>query len=292
MSYCVQCGVELSDYHKECPLCNTLVVNPTGVTYTFNTDYPDYRVISTSDVRRVKRYVTGTILSVLFFVYSVITLIIDVLVSKSVTWSLIPITSLALLWITVAYPFFRRRNSFFRLFTYSSIAVILYLLSLNYILSQDFIWSRYTTVSIMIVWVVIAGIFITDRIRKFLPVTIFYSICTVILSIAMFLFIDNRFPILNIALPIGIAFFILSFISYFVVKAASGGTLVLLIVLLVSVSILCIVIDATVYNHILGKLGLTWSIIVNAVTIPIISVLFSIKKGKELRLMISKKLHR
>ena len=28
MSYCVNCGVELCDSAKECPLCNTPVINP------------------------------------------------------------------------------------------------------------------------------------------------------------------------------------------------------------------------------------------------------------------------
>ena len=28
MSYCVNCGVELDNSVKQCPLCNTMVINP------------------------------------------------------------------------------------------------------------------------------------------------------------------------------------------------------------------------------------------------------------------------
>jgi hypothetical protein len=103
---------------------------------------------------------------------------------------------------------------------------------------------------------------------------------------------DNSISILNIGLPIGIAFFILSVISYFVIRSTSDNTILLLIMLLASISVMCLVVDSSIHYYAQGSLGFTWSIIVNAITIPVIAILVTIKKGKELNLIISKKLHR
>lgn len=292
MSYCVQCGVELSKYQSKCPLCETDVVNPNIKVIEANSDYPDYKVVAEEEKKKVKRYVTGIILSIQVFVYSVIVLIIDLLVDGTISWSIIPILSLTLLWFGVAYPFFRAKNTFFRLFTYDCIAVMIFLVALNYAISSNFIWSRFTTVSIMILWVIIAGIFITDRIRKVLPVTIFYIVCSVILSIAMVLFINTTMSFLFAALPIIGTVFILSLISYFIYKSSSSGVLGLIMMVLVDASLLCVIIDLSLHYYLVASLGVSWSILVIGVLIPAASTLFAIKKSSELNTIISKKLHR
>lgn len=292
MSYCVQCGVELSTYHGKCPLCKTEVINPLTTPTKINPDYPDYSTDSPEEKKRIKRYVTGIILSLQIFVYSVLNFLIDWLTGNGINWSLIPILSLALLWFSVAYPFFRKRNAFFRLFTYDCIAVILYLLALNYIISNNFIWSKYTTLSIVLLWVIIAGIFLTDRIRKVLPVTLFYVFCFVIISTITILFLDNPSSVSHIAVPIIITFFILSLISYFIIKSSYSGILVFFMVFLADISFLSLVIDLTLHNYFHSSFGVSWSVIVNAVTIPATSTIFAIKRSSELNLLISKKLHR
>jgi len=292
MSYCVQCGVKLSDYHEKCPLCSTEVINPNNSVLRANTDYPDYHVVNEKESKTVKHYVTGIILSMQVFVYSVVVFLVDWLTGGGITWSIIPILSLSLVWITVAYPFFRKKNTFFRLFTCDSIAVTVYIMLLNLVISGDFMWARYVAVCILIVWVIIAGIFLTDKIRKAVPITIYYIISTVIIIFISLTFIEQRAAILQLGLPIMICFFVLSLISYFIIKASSGGILTFFTLLLISCTIQCFIIDLTFYYNMNSAFGLTWSLIVAVVAIPLAATLFGIKRSNELYALLSRKLHR
>ena len=292
MSYCVQCGVKLSDYHEKCPLCDTEVINPNKPIVRANTDYPDYQVIEKSEKKTVKHYVTGIILSLQAFIYSLVVFLIDWITGGGITWSIIPILSLTLLWVSVAYPFFRKKNTFFRLFTYDCIAVIVYILLLNYVISKNFIWSRYVAVSILFLWIIIAGIFLTDKIRKVFPIAIYYIISTVIIVFISLSFVEQKILILQLGLPIMISFFIISLISYFIIKSSSGGVLTLLTVLLVCSTLLCLIIDITLHYNANATIKLSWSLIVAVVTIPLAATLYGIKKSNELYALLSRKLHR
>lgn len=292
MSYCVQCGVKLSDYHEKCPLCNTEVINPNKPVLRANTDYPDYQVVNEKESKTVKHYVTGIILSLQVFVYSFVVFLIDWLTGDGITWSLIPILSLALVWITVAYPFFRRKNTFFKLFTYDSIAVTIYIMLLNFIISGNFMWARYVAVCVLLAWVIIAGIFLTDKIRKAVPITIYYIIATVIITFISLSFVEQKAVILQLGLPIMISFFILSLISYFIIKASSGGILTFFTLLLVSSTIQCAIIDLTFYYNAHSEFGLTWSLIVAVVALPLAATMFGVKRSNELYALLSRKLHR
>jgi len=292
MSYCVQCGVKLSDYHGNCPLCNTEVVNPNTSLVRANTDYPDYHVVDKKEKKKVRHFVTGFILSLQAFVYAIIVVLIDWLTGEGINWSMIPVISLVLLWVTVAYPFFRKKNTFFRLFTYDSISVIIYILLLNYIISRNFIWSRYVAVSVLFLWIIIAGIFITDRIRKVLPITLYYIISSVIITFISLSFVEQKILLLQLGLPIMISFFVISLISYFIIKSSAGGALNLLIVLLLGTTLMCIIIDAIFIYNKTSSIGVSWSIIVAVVEIPLAATLFTIKKSNELYSLLSRKLHR
>ena len=292
MSYCVQCGVKLSDYHGNCPLCNTEVVNPNTTLVRTNTDYPDYRVEDKKEKKRIRNFATGFILSLQAFVYSLIVVLLDWLTGDGINWSLIPVISLALLWVTVAYPFFRKKNTFFRLFTYDCISVIIYILLLNFLISGNFIWSRYVAVSVLFLWVIIAGIFITDRIRKVLPITIYYIISSVIITFISLSFVEQKILLLQLGLPIMISFFVISLISYFIIKSSSGGVLNLLIVLLIGTTLMCMITDVILNYYNNSSFGFSFSIIVAVVEVPLAATLFTIKKSNELYSLLSRKLHR
>jgi hypothetical protein len=45
MSYCVECGVKLAEYEKECPLCTTPVYNPNEIK-NFSTPSGGFPVMS------------------------------------------------------------------------------------------------------------------------------------------------------------------------------------------------------------------------------------------------------
>lgn len=292
MPYCVNCGVELSEYNKKCPLCDTEVLYNAENETKPNTDYPEYRTASADETKRVNRIFVGRLLSMMFFNYAAIVLIINLSISKAVTWSLIPVLSLALVWYGVAYPFFRKRNTFFKLFTYDSIAVIIYLLTLNFVISGNFFWAKYAGLSVALIWAILAGFFITKKIRKFLPITVFYIISAVIFFVAFAFAINNRLSVFRLVLPITSIALIAALISYFIITAKAGGFLGILWVALISVSVVCLGLDIIISNYLLGRVALTWSLIVNAVTIPLFVTALTIKKTREIKAVISKRLHR
>ena len=292
MAYCVKCGVELAEYSKSCPLCRTEVADSAVSKETENIDYPNYRTPSMNESKRVNRIFVGRLLSMMFLNYAVILIIINLSVNKAVTWSLIPVISIALLWFGVAFPFFKKRSTFFELYTYDSIAAILYVIGLNLIISGDLVWAKYAALSIGLVWAVLAGFFIGSKIRKSLPVVVFYIVISVIFFAAFAFAINNRLSAFRLIMPIMGVVLAVALFSYFIITARAGGVLGILWVVFVSVSALSLALDAIISNYIVGHVALTWSLIVNAVTVPMFVTSLTVKKSRELKAIISKRLHR
>ena len=86
MSYCVNCGVELETSLKECPLCNTPVINPnhtSSETETIPNPYPADR----GQVDVVRRKDLGILLAVVLSATSVTCLLLNLLVFRNSLWS-------------------------------------------------------------------------------------------------------------------------------------------------------------------------------------------------------------
>lgn len=84
MSYCVNCGVELDPSLKECPLCNTPVINPNNADLSVSAaSYPE----SKGQVEVVKRKDLGILLSVVLSATSITCLLLNLLVFKNSLWS-------------------------------------------------------------------------------------------------------------------------------------------------------------------------------------------------------------
>ena len=292
MPYCVNCGVQLEKYAKSCPLCKTQV--PKGIVdeRERNIDYPDYRTPSADEAKRVNRIFIGRLLSMMFFNYAAIVLIINLSINSAVTWSLIPVLSIVLVGYGVAYPFFRKRNTFFRLYTYDSIAVIIYLLALNLIISGNIEWAKYAALSVSLAWSILAGFFITGRIRRFMPVTVFYILSAVVFFVAFAFAINNRLSAFKLVLPVTGLILVAALLAYFIITARAGGLLGVLWVALISVSLVSLGLDAIISNYLLGHISLSWSLIVDAVTVPLFVTALTIKKSREIKAIISKKMHR
>lgn len=88
MSYCVNCGVELEPSLKECPLCNTPVINPNQLNSTeTESPYP----ASKGQVEVVKRKDLGILLTIVLSATSVTCLLLNLLVFKETLWSFLAI---------------------------------------------------------------------------------------------------------------------------------------------------------------------------------------------------------
>lgn len=291
MSYCVHCGVKLSNYHANCPLCNTKVFNPNIKEISNNIDYPEYIIHQKTDRKRANKLFTAIILSLLSFIYAIIPVLLNLIISKQISWSLIVLMSITLLWFGITFPFFKKNNTFFRLFTQDSIAIIVYLLLLNYVISNNFLWSRFTTIAIIIVWVVMSGIFMTNKIKKVMPLTFYYLLNVIIMTFIFAFMFYNEISILYVLISVNILIFILTLLSYFVIIAKIHDFLGFLIVLLIDISIFAISLNLILSKYIQGYFNLNWSIIIIIITIPLIATAFSVRKGKQIRNFISKKLH-
>ncbi len=292
MPYCVNCGVKLSEYESKCPLCDVDVMQIPAKDTAINTDYPDYRKASVSEAKRITCIFVGRLLSMIFFNYAAILLIINLSISKAVTWSLIPIISIALVWYGMAYPFFRKRNTFFSLFTLDSIAVTIFLLLLNLVISGNLMWAKYAGLSIALVWAIMAGFFITDKIRKILPVTVFYILSAVIFFVAFAFAINNRLSVFSLVLPVTALVLVVALFSYFLIIARGNDFLGILWVALISTTIVSLGLDIIISNYLHGHISFSWSLIVSAVTIPLFATALTIKKSREIKSIVSKRLHR
>ncbi len=105
--YCVNCGVELKDSEKVCPLCKTMVFHPDIPRSVGEKPYPEYN----PPVRRFNRFGALFVLTVIFLIPALITLLIDLKINAAVIWSGYVIGGLAVGYITFVLPlWFRRPN--------------------------------------------------------------------------------------------------------------------------------------------------------------------------------------
>lgn len=107
--YCVKCGVELADSEKHCPLCQTKVVCPEGLTREVcDPPYPKHPGEVTEGV---SRGAVLSLLSLLFAIPFVICLLCDLNLNGGITWAGYVMGALALLYVQFVFPYwFRRPN--------------------------------------------------------------------------------------------------------------------------------------------------------------------------------------
>lgn len=85
MSYCVNCGVKLDSNLKECPLCNTPIVNPKELERLSKTPtFPEKK----GQVENVKRFDLGILITLILVSTSLSCLLLNLFVFKENLWSL------------------------------------------------------------------------------------------------------------------------------------------------------------------------------------------------------------
>lgn len=105
--YCVNCGVELKDSEKLCPLCGTMAFYPDLPPQNGEGPYPEY----IEPKRRFNRFGTLFVLTFVFLIPSVIALLIDLKLNSAVIWSGYVIGGLTVCYTAFVLPFwFKRPN--------------------------------------------------------------------------------------------------------------------------------------------------------------------------------------
>lgn len=99
MSYCVNCGVELEQSLKQCPLCNTPVINPREMMREKQSKklppFPEEK----GQVEMVKRKDVAILLTTVMVATSVVCGLLNLLVYSARPWSLAVIGACILLWV-------------------------------------------------------------------------------------------------------------------------------------------------------------------------------------------------
>lgn len=102
--YCVKCGVELADSEKKCPLCGTEAFLPKG---RGEAPYPEFVI----EYEKIKPIGVMLILTCLMTLGALLNVIIDVRISRAITWSGYSVGGILLLYIVVLLPmWFSRPN--------------------------------------------------------------------------------------------------------------------------------------------------------------------------------------
>ena len=104
MSYCVNCGVELSQNEKKCPLCGTEVYHPNQKVIKADTEEPPYPQYKPLTIQRVSRSSIFTLITLIFLLPVLLTGICDLSINHGITWSAYVLTSIAFIYICVILP--------------------------------------------------------------------------------------------------------------------------------------------------------------------------------------------
>lgn len=102
MSYCVNCGVELADTEKKCPLCLTEVYNPKSPAK--NDVKSLYPPLHPQSAQKVSRSSIISMLSILFLLPVALCVVCDFSINRTMVWSGYVIGSFLLLYMIVVLP--------------------------------------------------------------------------------------------------------------------------------------------------------------------------------------------
>lgn len=188
MSYCVNCGVELETSLKECPLCNTPVINPNHTWSEMETTPTPYPA-DKGQVDVVKRKDLGILLAVVLTATSITCLLLNLLVFKNSLWSFMVIgICICLFFFASPAVIYTKIPVYFALLA-DGIAVGFYLYLITYLTSSNE-WFWFLGLPIIVTVTILIEIF-TFLARK-LPFTI--------LTASLYLFVE--IPILCITLEL------------------------------------------------------------------------------------------
>lgn len=134
MSYCVNCGVELDGALKECPLCNTPVVNPKELAnIQKKSPFPKEKV----PVEMVKRKDMGLLVSIILVAIALTCAGLNVWFFTSNYWSLAIIGACVLLWVIMFPVIIYQKINVYVAVLCDGGATILYLYMITWLTSSN-----------------------------------------------------------------------------------------------------------------------------------------------------------
>ena len=124
MSYCVHCGVELSAELRKCPLCNTIVIDPSAEELIGTVKYPYPAEVE--GPRISARRVTATFFSLFLLIPLLSILIADLSINGRFTWSLIASGGIGLFFMLFLFPNLFAKPILWMFMIFDTLAAVLY----------------------------------------------------------------------------------------------------------------------------------------------------------------------
>ncbi len=217
MSYCVNCGVKIDNSEPKCPLCGTNIVNPNLKYSKLNYSYP--KNIEEPKKKVDWKYVLKLI-SFLLMSLSLVTIFCDLLITRSLTWSLYVVSSATYLGLLFSFLYFKGYKIPLTI-AFISTELFLFVIAL---LTNGLRWYLYFVLPFLLLiglYIFMLIILINRKNKRILRILSFSMLYISISLIVIEVFTDlYTYNIINLlwslyaVLPlgiIGVGFFILSF---------------------------------------------------------------------------------
>lgn len=127
MSYCVNCGVELSKNEKECPLCNCPVINPMQKNENTENAERTWPLIEDKFDFWGERRFYSIVFSIVLSVPAFICMLADIAYTDTLSWSLYVVSATMLAWVFIVLPILWRSAMISTLLAADFAAVLLFL---------------------------------------------------------------------------------------------------------------------------------------------------------------------
>lgn len=293
MAYCVKCGVELQEKALSCPLCQTPVLLPE--TEDSGPEVPD-TVLYPDRMPRAVRHRPNLVpsgpvvllVSILLLIPFLITLYTDFNANGQITWSFYPMTSLALLWLLIAYPALLKRHTLSTAFTVDMLATAVFLVSLDLYADRLLQWAWYPASALVLVWLCVMLPFWFLR-RPLLMASAYFLVLNLFLWL-MEQVTQSGSWFLTLALPLVLAATLCGlgvWVAFRVIK----GRFAALSLLILLLTLLLTAIDLVIRYHFSGSFGIGWSPLAAAVGLPLSLLFLAIHRSPELRALLQKRFH-
>jgi peptidoglycan/LPS O-acetylase OafA/YrhL len=217
MSYCVNCGVELRDSERSCPLCNVPVSNPIKP-WTEPRHLPYPRQVDRI-IEKVNRSFGVVLASLLLLIPAVITVITNLLTSGTIDWSAYVVGSCFLVYVFVLTPMQFKKPNVYLFIALDTIALLVFLQFINYINGYMWFWRLALPIVLIIasVALVIAALLRSKSTGSLIKAGVIFldiSILCIALNIVINAFLDKSL-IPNWALYAAVPCIILSIVFFY-----------------------------------------------------------------------------
>lgn len=138
MSYCVNCGVELADSEKKCPLCGVRVVNPAQVAAK-PVIHPYPEEMDTPINHLDRRYVAAFVALVLL-IPALICLLCDLFPDGAVSWSIYVLGAEAVVYAVILFPLVLKKANTLICLGLDMLVVMAFVWMIAFVNGQSWFW--------------------------------------------------------------------------------------------------------------------------------------------------------